>query len=178
MSTQLWKHCLQTAPSLGSMRVTMSNCSRRNDSDREGKYWSYQPTHLESAFVLRQTRWRAAPRFEARVRSGSILLKKSKIERLRKSREGRFLIASAAANLCRTRTKVCHRLCANRCGPSRCRAWDAPAGLRNFVRLPEMTFSTVSVISGPGREHPQCPLLHIESGLVSMIGMAHFPTVG
>src|SRR6202022_1974878 len=36
-----------------------------------------------------------------------------------------------------------------RCGPSRCLAWDAPAGLKNFVRQPEKTFSTASVKGYP-----------------------------
>jgi hypothetical protein len=39
-----------------------------------------------------------------------ILLKKSKIERLRKSREGQFLSVSAAASLCRAGTKVSARI--------------------------------------------------------------------
>src|SRR6266404_4286974 len=72
-----------------------------------------------------------------------ILLKKAKVERLRKSRQGQFLIVSAAASRCRAGTKVCDRFCANRCSPSRCRARDAPGGLKNFVRQPEETFSTV-----------------------------------
>src|ERR1700682_3669455 len=88
--------------------------------------------------------WRA-PSY---VRFGSILLKKSKVERLRKSRQGQFLVVSAAASRCRAGTKVCDRFCANRCGPSRCRARDdASGGLKNFVRQPEETFSTVSVKS-------------------------------
>src|ERR1700676_759372 len=73
-----------------------------------------------------------------------ILLKKSKIERLRKSRESRLLVVSAAARLCRTDTRVYDHFCGNRCGPSHCRARDAPAALKNFVRHPEKTFSTVS----------------------------------
>jgi hypothetical protein len=77
-----------------------------------------------------------------------ILLKKSKIERLRKSREDHFLVVSAAARLCRAGTKLCVRICVNRCGPSRCRTRDAPGGLRNFVRQPQETFSTVSAQSG------------------------------
>ena len=72
-----------------------------------------------------------------------ILLKKAKVERLRKSRQGQFLIVSAAASRCRAGTKACDRFCANRCSPSRCRARDAPGGLKNFVRQPEETFSTV-----------------------------------
>jgi hypothetical protein len=73
-----------------------------------------------------------------------MLLKKSKIERLRKSRESRLLVVSAAARLCRTDTRVYDHFCGNRCGPSHCRARDAPAALKNFVRHPEKTFSTVS----------------------------------
>src|SRR5882757_6329554 len=74
-----------------------------------------------------------------------MLSKKSKIERLRKSREDQFFVVSAAASLCRACTKVCDRSCVIRCGPSRCPAWDAPAALKNFVRQPEKTFSTASV---------------------------------
>ena len=73
-----------------------------------------------------------------------MLSKKSKIERLRKSREDQFFVVSAAASLCRACTKVCDRFCVIRCGPSRCHAWDAPAALKNFVRQPEKTFSTAS----------------------------------
>src|SRR6266404_9647147 len=79
------------------------------------------------------------------VAFGSMLSKKSKIERLRKSREDQFFVVSAAASLCRACTKVCDRSCVIRCGPSRCPAWDAPAALKNFVRQPEKTFSTASV---------------------------------
>src|SRR6266403_5176084 len=74
-----------------------------------------------------------------------MLSKKSKIERLRKSREDQFFVVSAAASLCRACTKVCDRSCVIRCGPSPCHAWDAPAALKNFVRQPEKTFSTASV---------------------------------
>jgi hypothetical protein len=46
------------------------------------------------------------------------MLKKSKIAGLRKSRERRILVISAAARLCRTSTGVGSRFCVNRCGPS------------------------------------------------------------
>ena len=74
-----------------------------------------------------------------------MLSKKSKIEELRKSRKGQVLVVSVAASLCRACTKVCDRFAAIRCGPSRCPAWDPPAGLKIFVRQPEKTFSTASV---------------------------------
>ena len=77
-----------------------------------------------------------------------ILLKKSKIQRLRKSREGRFFVVSGAASLCRTGTRTYGCFCVNRCGPSHRRAWDAPAALKKFVRQPKRTFSTVSTQSG------------------------------
>jgi hypothetical protein len=67
---------------------------------------------------------------------------------LRKSREDRFLVLSAAASLCRTATKVCDRFCV--CGPSCRRARDAPARLKNFVRQPKRTSSTVSTLLGHG----------------------------
>jgi hypothetical protein len=73
-----------------------------------------------------------------------MLSKKSKIEQLPKSRESRFLAASAAASPCRTRTKLCDRLLVIRCGPSHWRAWDAPAALKKLVHLPEKPFSTAS----------------------------------
>ena len=78
-----------------------------------------------------------------------MLSKKSKIEELRKSRKGQVLVVSVAASLCRACTKVCDRFAAIRCGPSRCPAWDPPAGLKNFVRQPEKTFSTASVKRRP-----------------------------
>src|ERR1700730_3003392 len=77
-------------------------------------------------------------------RNWQMLSKKSKIERLRKSREDQFFVVSAAASLCRACTRVCDRFCVIRYGPSRCHAWDAPAALKNFVRQPEETFSTAS----------------------------------
>src|SRR5258705_9578904 len=77
-----------------------------------------------------------------------MLSKKSKIEGLRKSRKGQVLVVSVAVSLCRACTKVCDRFAAIRCGPSRCPAWDPPAGLKNFVRQPEKTFSTASTLSG------------------------------
>src|SRR5260370_41909357 len=77
-----------------------------------------------------------------------ILLKKSKIEWLQNSRECQFLVVSAARSLCRTCTKVTGRFCANRCGPSRRRVSDAPAGRKNFTHELEGTFSTISAQSG------------------------------
>lgn len=81
-------------------------------------------------------------------RFAPILLKKSKIARLRKSLEGRFFVVSVAASLCRTSTRTYDRFSVNRCGPSLRRAWDAPAALENFVRQPKRTFSTVSASNG------------------------------
>src|SRR5258708_5733633 len=69
-----------------------------------------------------------------------ILLKKSKIQRLRKSREGWFFVVSAAASVCRTGTRTYGRFCVNRCGPSHRRARDASAVLKNFVRQPKRFF--------------------------------------
>ena len=74
-------------------------------------------------------------------------MKKSKIERLRKSREGRCFAVSVAASRCRTGTRTYDRFCTNRCGPSHRRARDAPAARKNFVRQPKRTFSTVSTHS-------------------------------
>jgi hypothetical protein len=47
-----------------------------------------------------------------------ILLKKSKIARLRKSREGQFFVVSVAASLCRTSTRTYDRFSVNRFVPS------------------------------------------------------------
>src|ERR1700737_3064123 len=83
-----------------------------------------------------------------KVRLAPILLKKSKVEWLQSSRECQFLVVSAARSLCRTCTKVTGRFCANRCGPSRRRVSDAPAGLKNFAHELKGTFSTISARSG------------------------------
>src|ERR1700722_14200888 len=76
------------------------------------------------------------------VSFGPILLKKSKIERLQKSRAGRLFGLSAAARLFKTITGIRGCVCANRFGPSRRRAWNASAVLKNLVRRPKRTFST------------------------------------
>jgi hypothetical protein len=84
-----------------------------------------------------------------------IVLQKSKIERLRKSREGRFLECSAAAMLFSVDTKVRGRFSEKRCGPPRRCARNASAALENFVCYPQKTFSTASTqlghrtLSGP-----------------------------
>src|SRR5262249_52674618 len=75
--------------------------------------------------LLRVIRYRS-------LRDENRLSKKSKIEQLAKSRESRFLVASAAASLSRTPTKLSGRLPVIRRGPSRRRACDAPAALKNF----------------------------------------------
>jgi hypothetical protein len=54
---------------------------------------------------------------EAEVAYGSIVLKKSKIARLRKSREDQFLIVSAAASRFSMGAAVSDRFCGNPCGP-------------------------------------------------------------
>jgi hypothetical protein len=55
--------------------------------------------------------------------------------------------------LARPDTKVRGRFCVKRCGPSRRRVRAASAVLKNFVRQPEKTFSTVSAMSGSERTH-------------------------
>jgi hypothetical protein len=94
----------------------------------------------------------------AKVRCGSILLKKSKIEWLQNSRECQLLVVSAARSLCRTSTKVTGRFCANRCGPSRRRVSDAPAGLKIFAHELAGTFSTQSARNRHSDCVAQCPL--------------------
>ena len=91
------------------------------------------------------------------ARYWQILLKKSKIEWLQNSRECQFLAVSAARSLCRTCTKVTGRFCANRCGPSRRRVSDAPAGPKNFAHELEGTFSTISARSGSRASATECP---------------------
>jgi hypothetical protein len=75
---------------------------------------------------------------------GQILLQKSKIEQPRKSRECRFLVASAAATPCRSDTAVCGRFCVKRRGPSRRHMNQRTSVLKKFVRQSKKTFSTLS----------------------------------
>ena len=72
-----------------------------------------------------------------------ILLQKSEIEQSLKSRGSRFLVGSAAATLSRIDTTVCGRFCVRRFGPSRRHVRNASAVLKNFVRHPKKTFSTL-----------------------------------
>jgi hypothetical protein len=72
-----------------------------------------------------------------------ILLQKSKIERRRKTREGRFLDAAAAARLAEANTKVGGRFDVKRCGPSSRRARSASAVFKTFVLHPKKTFATI-----------------------------------
>jgi hypothetical protein len=85
---------------------------------------------------------------EQDVRFAPILLKKSKIERLPKSRGSRCLDVSTTAMLARGDTKVRGRFCERRCDPSRRGERNASAVLKNFIRQPKRTFSTVSSVSG------------------------------
>src|SRR6266404_2947153 len=81
------------------------------------------------------------------VRKVPILLQKSKIGRPRKSREGRFLDAAAAARFSGANTKAGARFCMKRCGPSRRRARSASAVFKIFVLQPKKTFATISATS-------------------------------
>ena len=81
-----------------------------------------------------------------------LLLRKSKIERLQKSRK-----VFTAAMLAKGDTKVRGRFCERRCGPSRRGERSASSVLKNFVHLPEKTFSTVSALSRR-RCCAECPL--------------------
>src|SRR5215467_8578851 len=80
--------------------------------------------------------------------------RKSRNEQLPKSRKSRFLVASAAASLSRTRTKLCGRSLVIRRGPSHRRARNAPAVLKNLVHLPEKPLSTASTHSRLRRPTP------------------------
>jgi hypothetical protein len=77
-----------------------------------------------------------------------ILLQKSEIEQSLKSRGSRFLVGSAAATLSRIDTTVCGLFCVRRFGPSRRHVRNASAVLKNFVRHPKETFSTLLAQSG------------------------------
>src|SRR5258705_12810486 len=61
--------------------------------------------------------------------------------------------------LARPDTKVRGRFCVKRCGPSRRRVRTASSALKNFVRRPEKTFSTVSARNGHAEVSWRCPLL-------------------
>src|SRR6266478_2515885 len=60
--------------------------------------------------------------------------------------------------LARPDTKVRGRFCVKRCGPSRRRVRTVSAVLKNFVRQPEKTFSTVSARNGHADCVVRCPL--------------------
>jgi hypothetical protein len=70
------------------------------------------------------------------------------------ARESRCLDVSIAAMLARPDTEARGRFCEKRCGPSRRRARTASAVLKNFVRQPEKTFSTVSANNGQSLQPP------------------------
>jgi hypothetical protein len=83
----------------------------------------------------------------ANVAYGSMLSKKSKIERHRKSRESRFFGTPPAARYSGANTKAGGRFRMNRCGvpPPGRRARSASAVFKIFVLHPKKTFSTASV---------------------------------
>jgi hypothetical protein len=60
--------------------------------------------------------------------------------------------------LARPDTKVRGRFCVKRCDPSHRRLRTASAVLKNFVRQPEKTFSTVSARNGYAEVSSRCPL--------------------
>jgi len=91
---------------------------------RFGQTWAYRLANVMSALP-------------------SILLQKSKIKRLRKSRESRFLDVSATAKLSRADTKAGGRFRMKRCGPS-CRR------VRNASREPASGKSGIRRGIGPG----------------------------
>jgi hypothetical protein len=82
------------------------------------------------------------------VRKVPIVLKKSKIAELRKSRECSALAISAGARHGRIDTRASDRLCDNSCGPSRRSERNAPAVLRIFSHQRKRTFSTKSANNG------------------------------
>jgi hypothetical protein len=75
----------------------------------------------------------------------SIVLQKSKIDRLQKFRESRFLDFSSAARLRTARTKVCSRSFDKRCGPFTSLRTKRISGARKFrSSAPKDSFATVS----------------------------------
>src|SRR6266404_10997 len=74
------------------------------------------------------------------VRKVPILLQKSKIGRPRKSREGRFLDAAAAARFSGANTKAGGRFCMKRHGPPCRRARNASAVLKFSFVTPKRLF--------------------------------------
>ena len=82
-----------------------------------------------------------------------ILLQKSKIERRRKTREGRFLDAAAAARLAEANTRVGGRFGMKRCGPSGRRARSTSAVFKTFVNIgTKRTFRDVRSLVAIGEE--------------------------
>src|SRR5258708_20853027 len=92
------------------------------------------------------------------VHTWQLVLQMSKIERRRKSREGRILDDCDAATPCSSDTEVSGRSCGNQCGPSRPHAQNASAVLRNFRRQPKKTFATLSAQNGHGAMSDLSPL--------------------
>jgi hypothetical protein len=72
---------------------------------------------------------------------------KVEIEQRQKSRESRLLAVSIGAKLLSADMKVRGCFCVKRCVPSRRRTRNASAVLKNLVRQPKKTFSTVSALS-------------------------------
>ena len=97
------------------------------------------------------------------VRSVPILLQKSKIEELRKSRESRLFDVFVAAGPCGIDTAAGGRFGVKRCGPSRRRVKDAPASLKNFIGQSKKTFSTLSAQSGQANGSNGCLLFSVDS---------------
>jgi hypothetical protein len=107
---------------------------------------------------------------------GRILLKKSKIERLRKSRECSALAISAAARRCRIDTRVSDRSCGNSCGPSPRGERDSPAVLRIFSRQRKGIFSTQSGAKRPFVEKSTPSGLLADRSLLRFCGARHLRT--
>jgi hypothetical protein len=80
--------------------------------------------------------------------SRGIVLKNSKIEQRKKSRESRSHGISAAVLLASATAGARDRFWMKRYGPSRRRAQNASVALKIFVRDPKKTFATISALSG------------------------------
>src|SRR4029077_20179303 len=102
----------------------------------------------------------------------------SKIDRLQKSRESRFLDFSSAARLRTARTKVRSRFCDKPCGPSRRRSRNASVVLGNFVRHPKKTFATQSALFGHGAMSDLSPLCAPKRTFANVSGLGSAPRIG
>ena len=100
---------------------------------------------VSAVALLGSSGWHGLPRNDCFWR---ILLKKSKIVGLQKSRKCRMLANSATARPCRMDKSASSRFCGDRCGPLASKRLRRTAALRIFGHQRKRTFSTQSARSG------------------------------